>query len=74
MLVSITNTNNATSRVLVVLEFESISSAFDNNSFSTYEAVFGYTTEIMTKAHQYGFEAYAEHQELPMEDEYCNAF
>ena len=55
-------TNNTASRVPVVLEFNSTASAFYEDSLATYEAVFGYTTEIMTRAFEYKFDAYAEPQ------------
>ena len=47
---------------------------FLEDCHATFEAVFGYTTEIMTRAHEYGFDAYAEAQELPMNDKYMEAF
>ena len=65
--------NNKARRVPVALEFGSTASAFLKDSFATYDAVFGYTTEIMTRANEYGFDAYAEPQELPLDDEYREA-
>ena len=40
--------SNTSSRVPVALEFGSTASAFPEDSPATYDAVFGYTTEIMT--------------------------
>ena len=65
--------SNTASRVPVALEFGSTASAFPEDSPATYDAVFGYTTEIMTRAYEYGFDAYAEPQELPLDDEYREA-
>lgn len=53
------NINNPALRAPVVLELESSDSAFLDDSHPTFEAVFGYITEIMTKAYEYGFYAYA---------------
>ena len=64
---------NTSRRMLVALEFGSTASAFPEDSPATFNAVFGYTTEIMTRAYEYGFDAYAEPQELPMDDEYREA-
>ena len=55
-------TNNTASRVPIVLEFGRTASAFSEDSSATYKAVFGYTTKIMTRAYEYGFDAYAEPQ------------
>ena len=57
----------------MVLEFDSTLSAFLEDSPATYEVIFGYTTEIMTRAHEYGFDDYAEPQELLMENKYWDA-
>ena len=65
--------SNTARRVPIALEFGSTASAFTEDSPATYEAVFGYTTEIMTRAYEYGFDAYAEPQELPLDDEYREA-
>ena len=65
--------SNTLRRVPVALEFGSTANAFPEDSPATVDAVFGYTTEIMTRAYEYGFDAYAEPQELPMEDEYREA-
>ena len=43
-------TSNTSRRVPVALEFGSTASAFPENSPATFDAVFGYTTEIMTRA------------------------
>ena len=65
--------SNLLRRVLVALEFGSTASAFPEDSPATYDAVFGYTTEIMTRANEYGFDAYAKPLELPINDEYREA-
>ena len=65
--------SNTSRRVPVALEFGSTASAFPEDSPATYDAVFGYTTEIMMKAYEYGFDIYAEPQELPLDDEYRKA-
>ena len=57
----------------VALDFGSTASAFFENSPATYDAVFGYTTEIMTRAYDYEFDANAEPQELLLDDEYREA-
>ena len=57
----------------VALELGSTASAFLEDSFATYNAVFGYTTEIMTRAYKYGFYAYVEPQKLLLDDEYREA-
>ena len=55
------------------IEFESTASAFPEDSPETFEAVFGYTTKIMTRAYEYGFDGDAEPQELPLDDDYREA-
>ena len=59
--------------MLVNLEFESIASVFPEDCPATFEPVFGYTIELMTMAYDYGFDTYAEPQELPMDNEYREA-
>ena len=42
--------SNQTSRVPVVLKFGSTASAFPENTPATYESIFGFTTEVMSRA------------------------
>ena len=67
------NASNTARRVFVTLEFGSTASPFPEDSPATYDAVFGYMTEIMTRAYEYKFDAYAEPQELPLDYEYWEA-
>lgn len=66
--------SNTSRIVLVVYEFWSTANTFFEDSPASFEAVFGYTSEIMTRAFEYGFDAYAEPHELPMDNEYLKAF
>ena len=50
------NSSNTSKKVPVVLDFRSTASAFPEDCLATFEAVFRYTLEIMTRAYEYGFD------------------
>ena len=65
--------SNQTSRVPLVFEFWSTARPFAGDSPATYGSVFGFTTEVISRAHVYGFDAYVEPQVLPLENVYRDA-
>ena len=65
--------NNPTRCVPVILEFGSTASAFPENESADYVNVFAFTSEIVRRTEEYGFDFYAEPQAIPMDDEFRDA-
>ena len=65
--------NNPTRRVPEILEFGSTASAFPENESADYVNVFAFTSEIVRRAEEYGFDPYAGPQKSPMDDYFRDA-
>ena len=57
----------------MIYEFGSTASAYLENDNADYVNVFAFTSEITRRAEEYGFDPYAEPQEIPMDDEFRDA-